>query len=319
MKRITVFLVLLMMSTLLVGCGTTMMAYNNVQKIKKKNATRLNLQSTPPDLKPLEQYAQTPLAKKLFYYIDGVSSNPDAIPAKYMDPATNPEAAAQYEKDIALARRGLMKSAKQSGMNKAMLAQMIKSTEEDLKRPYWEVADLPEGASIGIIREIQGNTTQYLSRKTSKYLYFMFPMDTANPGKVKEDIKAAIDSFLLQSDKWTKTDNLVKQSNEDAIETMKDTIALQKKQLEDYGDNPKMKDYTDRVKRDLEKNENMLAYFEKKRDSADNSDDAITFYKYSWSTKSGNIGPKNMPSTFSVVVKNEDGSIILNMMKMEYE
>lgn len=315
MRKIFIFSIIAALTVVLSGCGTTIQAYNNVQKMKKRNTARLNLQSTPPDVKPLEQYAETPLAKKLYFYIDSMNTDPDAIPSEYMDPATNPEAAEQVEKDIALAKKGLIKTSKNSGANRAMLAQMIKSTEEDLRKPFWKVTDLPEGAEIGIIRNMEGNQTAYFKRKASKYLYFTFPIDKDNPGAVRAKISEALDSFLLKSDKWTKAADLTKQSNQDALETISDTIELQKKQLSKYSDDIRFKDAKDRLKLSIEKNENMKAYFQKQLEK---NISPITFYKYSWN-KSGKPSVKDMASTLSVTVKSDVDVVNISIMKLEYE
>lgn len=315
MKKFTVVILALIVAASLVGCGTTYKAMRNIHNLKKRTNARLNLQSTPPDLKPYAQYAVTPLAKDLYKVVNQYNINPDDIPAKYMDPATNPEAAKIIEKQIAVAKKSMAKGFKQQGANRAQYIQMMKKVENDMRAPFWLMTELPPGASMGDIKIMKPIVTSTIKTKGGKGVYISFPFGDKDPETVRGELIAALDSFLLKDSGWTKKANLMKGIYKNSIATMNDTIDLQKQVIAENENNPKMKGYVDRTKRDLKKNENMLAYFKKMQAKKISP---ITMYQYTWNS-TGRIQPGKMPSTLSVVLSLHGKEISVNINKMQYE
>jgi len=314
MKKFITIIALAVLAASLSGCGTTYKAYSNVKKIQKRTQAALNLQTTPPDTKSYVEYAETPLAKDLAKILDMYNTNPDLIPAKLMDPATNPEAAEHAKKDIAYAKRELQRSHKEDGTSKAQFAQTMHRIEKDLNKPYWELEELPQGVFEGIMRTIEPYKSTYVNSKGGKSLYLRFSYDN-DIEKVRTEILAALDSFLQKDNKWVKVANLQKDQYKNPILTLTETNDLLRQVVAENEGNDKMKDYVERTKRDIKKNENMIAYMKKMQAKKVSP---ITMYKYTWHP-SGKISAKNMPSMFSVVLTIKDNNITLNMMKMEYE
>jgi len=313
MRRIVIVMSLLAFAVMLTGCGSTMMAYNNVQKMKKRVDAEINLQNTPPDVAPLEQYAQSPLAKDLWKALNTYNTNPDSIPTKLMDPATDPEAAAQVEKDVAKAKAGIAKSFNKA--NKALYAQTMRSVEDSLRKPYYQITELPVGAYEGIIRDIKPMVAGAVRLKAGKSVYFRFDFEEKGIEAVRAEIIAALDEFLTKDGKWVKKADMMKQSNEKAAVTIRETIALTKKIIEENEKYPQRKAMVERWKRDLKKNENMLAYFEKQANSGESP---ITMYTYMWN-EAGKIDLNNRADMFSVVLNIKDGNVTVAFNKMIYE
>lgn len=315
MKKLVLIVLCMIVGVFLSGCGTTYQAYSNVMKMKKRVDADLNLQTAAPDLKPYAQYAVTPLAKDIYKYVDMFNTDPELIPAKLMDPAVNKEAAEQVEKDIAEAKKEMTKTFKQNGSSPAMLAQTMKMVEDSLNKPYWVVTELPAGSFEGIIRYIEPMVTQYYSSKGGKSVYFRYGFDNTTPEQLRADLIAALDSFILHDSGWVKKEDVMKDSYASSILTIQDTISLQKNVIAENEKNPDRKAYVEQTKRDLQKNENMLAYFEKMK--AQNIS-PITMYKYTWNS-TGQITGGKLPNMFSVVLIVKNDNITLNMMKQIYE
>ncbi|PLX69504.1 MAG: hypothetical protein C0603_00830 [Denitrovibrio sp.] len=313
MKKIVLSIMSLILVVAITGCGTTYTAYNNVMKLKKRTSASINLQTTAPDIKSLAQYAMSPLARDLQKSLDMYVTDPDSIPTKIMDPATNPEAAKQVEKDIKEARRGMAKSFK--GTSRAQAAQIMNSVVKNMRKPYWLITDLPTGAFEGVVRSVEHVSTGTIKMKDGKSVYYRFDYETKGIETVRAELIAALDEFLTKDGKWVKKADVRKNSYASAKETIQDSIVLYKKMIADIEKYPERKADVDRYKRDLKKNENMLAYYNKMEAKKESP---ITMYTYMWNA-AGKIDLKNHANMLTVVLNIKDGNVTLAFNTIEYE
>jgi DNA mismatch repair ATPase MutS len=148
----------------------------------------------------------------------------------------------------------------------------------------------------------------------NKFINIIFEKDKQNPDAMRKEIIAALDTFLLKDSGWTKTDDIDRDSYQNAIDWLGVSKRQNEKVIADYGNDQTKSQEIAYLQEGLNKYNNDIAYYQKKIAEIEYP---IAMYKYNWKKMFG--GMFDFASTISVTIIHDDERIIVAIRQMKNE